>query len=51
MTNATVSMDVRVVDPSTSIVDIAGDITAACEDTLMDAYAQASGEVVSVLAR
>lgn len=44
MTNATVSMDVRVVDPATSIVDIAGDITAACEDTLMDAYAQASGE-------
>jgi len=44
MTNVTVSMDVRVVDSSTSIVDIAGDITAACEDTLMDAYAQASGE-------
>lgn len=44
MTNVAVSMDVRVVDPSTSIVDIAGDITAACEDALMDAYAQASGE-------
>ncbi len=32
MTNATLTMDVRVIDPATSILDIAGDITSTCED-------------------
>jgi anti-sigma B factor antagonist len=47
MTNATVTMDVRVIRPEASIIDIAGDITAACEDALMDAYTQASGDATS----
>ena len=36
-------MDVRRVDDHTSVVDIKGDVTAACEAELMDAYGQASG--------
>ena len=44
MTNATVTMDVRVIGPGASIIDITGDITAACEDALMDAYGEASGD-------
>ena len=36
-------MDVRRVDDHTSVVDIKGDVTAACETELMDAYGQASG--------
>ena len=44
MTNATLTMDVRVIDPARSILDIAGDITSTCEDSLMDAYTRASGE-------
>lgn len=43
MTQATVTMDVRAASPGASIVDINGDVTAACEDVLMDAYARASG--------
>jgi anti-sigma B factor antagonist len=37
-----VTMEVREAGSGTSIVDIAGDITAACEDVLMDAYATAA---------
>ena len=44
MTQATVTMDVRAAGGGASIVDISGDITAACEDVLMEAYAQASGD-------
>ena len=36
-------MDVRRVDDRTSVVDIKGDVTAASETALMDAYAEASG--------
>ncbi len=42
MNQAALTMDVRVIGPSTSIVDITGDITASCEDVLMDAYTQAT---------
>jgi anti-sigma B factor antagonist len=35
---------VREAGPRASIVDIAGDVTAACEDVLMEAYARASGD-------
>jgi anti-sigma B factor antagonist len=42
-------MDVRDGGSGTSIVDIAGDITAACEDVLMDAYARAAGEDTSAV--
>ena len=44
MSQATVTMDVRDAGAATSIVDISGDITATCEDVLMDAYARAVGE-------
>jgi anti-sigma B factor antagonist len=40
MSQATVTMDVRT-ERGASIVDISGDVTAACEDVLMDAYTQA----------
>src|SRR3990172_70344 len=43
MTQGTLSMEVRHVGPA-SIVDIAGDITAASEDALMDAYGRAATE-------
>ena len=42
MSEPSVQMDVRQVDGATSVVDIKGDVTAACESTLMDAYARAS---------
>lgn len=44
MSQATVTMDVREAGAGASIVDISGDITAACEDVLMDAYGRAAGE-------
>ena len=36
-------MDVHRVDDHTSVVDIKGEVTAASEGALMDAYAEASG--------
>jgi anti-sigma B factor antagonist len=44
MNQAALTMDVRVIGPGTSIVDITGDITASCEDVLMDAYTQATSD-------
>jgi anti-sigma B factor antagonist len=49
MTEATVTMDVRDVGGGASIVDISGDITAATEDTLMDAYARATTDETRVI--
>lgn len=43
MAEPDVSMDVREIDARTSIIDIKGDVTAACEQQLMDAYQKASG--------
>jgi len=37
-------MDVRKVGDNASVIDIKGDVTAACEGVLMDAYAQAGAE-------
>jgi anti-sigma B factor antagonist len=37
-----VTTTVRKVNPTTSIIDIEGDVTSAAENTLMDAYNQAS---------
>jgi anti-sigma B factor antagonist len=37
------TLDVRKVSDKASIIDVRGDITAACEDALMAAYAGASG--------
>jgi anti-sigma B factor antagonist len=41
MTQGTVTMEVRPVGEQACIVDIAGEITAASEGTLMDAYSRA----------
>ena len=49
MTDATVTMDVRRLSSAVSVIDIAGDITAACEPTLMEAYANATDEGVRVV--
>src|SRR5579864_2347053 len=42
MTAPVVAMDVRQSGPTTAIVDIKGEVTAACEGALMSAYDQAS---------
>jgi anti-sigma B factor antagonist len=42
MTQGAVVMDVREISPRTSVVDIKGDVTAACEQALNDAHAGAS---------
>jgi anti-sigma B factor antagonist len=42
MSKVNVTMNVRKVDANTSIVDIHGEINAFAENTLMDAYTQAS---------
>jgi anti-sigma B factor antagonist len=44
MTETTVSMSVRTPSDRTSVIDIAGEVTAASEGALMDAYGRASGE-------
>jgi len=42
MPQANVVMNVRRVDPTTSIIDIQGDVSAFAEKVLMEAYAEAS---------
>jgi anti-sigma B factor antagonist len=42
MSQAVVTMDVRDAGDGASVIDISGDITAACEDVLMDAYGRAA---------
>jgi anti-sigma B factor antagonist len=42
MTQAAVTMNVRTLDNSVSIIDIQGEINAFAEDALMDAYSRAS---------
>jgi anti-sigma B factor antagonist len=49
MSGGTAVMDVRELSPRTSVVDIRGDVTAASEGTLMDAYSKASGPATRVL--
>lgn len=44
MPELSVTMDVRKVGDGASVIDIKGDVTAACEGVLMDAYQQAGGE-------
>jgi anti-sigma B factor antagonist len=43
MNEATVSMTVRNPSELTSVIDLEGEVTAAAEPALMDAYARASG--------
>ncbi len=39
-----VHMDVRKASDATSVIDIKGDLTSACESVLMDAYNEAGGD-------
>jgi anti-sigma B factor antagonist len=43
MTTGTLSTAVRRIDEHAAVLDIQGDITAGSEDTLAEAYAEASG--------
>jgi anti-sigma B factor antagonist len=49
MSGGTAVMDVRELSPRTSVVDISGDVTAASEGVLMDAYGKASGPTTRTL--
>jgi anti-sigma B factor antagonist len=49
MSGGTAVMDVRELSPRTSVVDIRGDVTAASEGALMEAYSKASGPATRVL--
>lgn len=44
MTRDAVTTAVRTIDERVSVIDIAGELTAACEASLMQAYGRASGE-------
>jgi anti-sigma B factor antagonist len=49
MEQGTVTMDVRAVDDARAVIDITGELTAACEDALMAAYGTASGPGVKAV--
>jgi anti-sigma B factor antagonist len=49
MDAAALTMDVRHVADGTAVVDIKGDVTAACEPVLMSAYEAAGGKDTSRL--
>jgi anti-sigma B factor antagonist len=49
MTTPAISMDVRKVGDSVAVVDIKGEVTAACEPVLMSAYEAAGGASTSRL--
>jgi len=49
MTETATTMDVRRAGAAASVIDIKGDITAASEDVLMDAYRSASDGVRVVI--
>jgi len=44
-----ITMDVRLVGETTAVVDIKGEVTAACEPVLMSAYEAAGGASASKL--
>jgi anti-sigma B factor antagonist len=46
---AATRFEVREASETASVIDIQGDITAASEDVLMDAYGRASGEGVTAI--
>lgn len=50
MADAIVSMTVRRVNDAASVIEIKGDVTAACESQLMDAYGEASQGATRVVA-
>ena len=43
------AMEVRQASDRVSVVDVAGEVTAGSEDTLMDAYPRASGEATRAI--
>jgi len=49
MSEGALSMDIRQIDTRTSIMDIKGDITAASEKPLTDAYNEVSGGTRSII--
>jgi anti-sigma B factor antagonist len=49
MPDAATAFEVREVAPDARVIDIKGDITAASEDVLMDAYGRASGAGVRAI--
>jgi len=49
MSTPAITMDVRRFGESTAVVDIKGDVTAACEPVLMSAYEAAGGTATSRL--
>jgi anti-sigma B factor antagonist len=49
MPDAATIFEVREVSPLARVIDITGDITAASEDVLMDAYGRASGDGVRAI--
>lgn len=44
-----ITLDVRHVDPRTSIIDISGDLTAFAENALMEAYTEAASPGVRAI--
>ena len=49
MSAPAITMDVRRVGEKTAVVDIKGEVTAACEPVLMSAYEAAGGSATSRL--
>ena len=49
MPDAVTTIEVREASPHARVIDIAGDITAASEDVLMDAYGRAAGDGVRAI--
>lgn len=49
MAQANVTMDVRHINSTVSIIDIRGDLSASAENALMDAYSQASTATTRIL--
>jgi len=49
MPQANVMMNTRRVDPTASIIDIQGDVSALAEQVLMDAYMEASTSTTSAI--
>ena len=49
MADAIVSMTVRQVNDAASVIEVKGDVTAACEPDLMDAYGEAGAGATRVV--
>lgn len=49
MSKPTATMSVRKINDRTSVIDVHGEVTAAAENALMDAYTQASGSATKAI--